>query len=81
MVHNAGARQVFRKYGHAYIFFKRGTTHNPAVFEKTGHLVWIFYGHNANFKMAQFERKIISFEVTVAESFTQNKHNKLSRTL
>ena len=31
MVHTAGARQVFRKYGHPYIFLKRGTTHNPAV--------------------------------------------------
>ena len=31
MVHNAGARQVFRKYGHPQIFSKRGTTHNPAV--------------------------------------------------
>ena len=31
MVNNAGARQVFRKYGHPYIFLKRGTTHNPAV--------------------------------------------------
>ena len=27
--------------------------------------------------MGQFERKIISFEVTVTESFRQNKHNKL----
>ena len=31
MVHNAGALQVYRKYGHPYIFFKKGTTHNPAV--------------------------------------------------
>ena len=31
MVHNAGAGQVCRKYGHPYIFQKRGTTHNPAV--------------------------------------------------
>ena len=31
MVHIAGAWQVFRKYGHLYIFLKRGTTHNPAV--------------------------------------------------
>ena len=31
MLHKAGARQVFRKYGHPYIFFKRGTTHNGAV--------------------------------------------------
>ena len=38
MVHNPSARQVFRKYGHPYNFLKRGTTHNPAVFEKTGHL-------------------------------------------
>ena len=30
-VHNAGARQVFRKYGHPYIFLKNGTTQNPAV--------------------------------------------------
>ena len=29
--------------------------------------------------MGQFERKIISFEVTVTESFKQNKH-KLSET-
>ena len=42
MVHTAGARQVFRKYGHLYIFLKRSTTHNPVVFEKTGHLEWIF---------------------------------------
>ena len=27
--------------------------------------------------MWQFERKIISFEVTVTETFRQNKHNKL----
>ena len=27
--------------------------------------------------MGQFERKIISFEVTVTETFRQNKHNKL----
>ena len=31
MVHTVGARQVFRKYGHPYIFYTRGTTHNPAV--------------------------------------------------
>ena len=31
MVHNAGAWQVFRKYGHPYIFFKKGTTHHLAV--------------------------------------------------
>ena len=31
------------------------------------------------FKMGQFERKIISFEVTVTEIFKQNKH-KLSET-
>ena len=27
--------------------------------------------------MGQFERKIISFEVTVTETVRQNKHNKL----
>ena len=27
--------------------------------------------------MGQFERNIISFEVTVTETFRQNKHNKL----
>ena len=27
--------------------------------------------------MGQFERKIISFEVTVTETFRQSKHNKL----
>ena len=27
--------------------------------------------------MGQFEGKIISFEVTVTETFRQNKHNKL----
>ena len=31
MVHNAGARQVFKKYGHPYIFLQGGITHNPAV--------------------------------------------------
>ena len=50
MVHTAGARQVFRKYGHPYIFLKRGTTHNPAVkwsFEKSwAPSVDFFYGHN-----------------------------------
>ena len=45
MVHNAGARQVFGKYGHPIYFLERGTKHNPAVkwfLKKTGHLVWIF---------------------------------------
>ena len=31
--------------------------------------------------MGQFDRKIISFEVTVTEIFEQNKHNKCSQTL
>ena len=31
MVHNVGAWQVFKKYGHPDILKKRGTTHNPAV--------------------------------------------------
>ena len=32
MVHNAGARQVFRKYGHPYIyFFEKGYHTQPAV--------------------------------------------------
>ena len=45
MVHTAGARQVFRKYGHPYIFLKRGTTHNPAVkwsLKKLGTLCGLF---------------------------------------
>ena len=47
MVPNAGARQVFIKYGHPYIILKGGITHNLAVkyliFEKAGHLVWIIF--------------------------------------
>ena len=44
MAHNAGARQVFTKIGHPYIFKKKTlhTTWQLSVFEKTGHLVWIF---------------------------------------
>ena len=31
IVHNAGARQIFTKYGHPFIFLKKGTTHQPVV--------------------------------------------------
>ena len=48
IVHNAGARQVFKKYGHPYIFLKKGTTHHPAVkwsLKKLGTQCGDFYGH------------------------------------
>ena len=50
MVHNAGARQVSRKYGHPYIFLKKRTTHHPAVkwsLKKLGTQYGFFYGHSS----------------------------------
>ena len=57
MVNNAGARQVFRKCGHPYIFLKRGTTHNPAVkwsLKKLGTYCGFFMA--ITLKMADHER-------------------------